>query len=214
MDIQYKKIISLFFAALSICICVICTSCSDTNVDLPTLYPRIIYLYPNDKDTPEVFLSVYSEVSSDAERLSSLKVQHAESGLSWQIQPVQILKDSKGKTYAGSNSIKMPENEAFPEGIYTVIFTDYAGNTSVSTFTLGKTALEKMPSASEKNKKYIVYDKNGNVLYISSDSNNTSDTVKALSSKYPKAKTVREYVSDIKKKAVYILPEESTGKNK
>lgn len=214
MDIQFKKIISLFFAALSICICVICTSCSDTMVDMPVLYPRIIYSYSNENDVPEAVLSVFSEVSSEAERLSSMTVRHNASGLSWNVQPVNVLNDAKGKLYAGTNNLRMPEGENFPEGLYTIIFRDYAGNTNVSTFTLEKTYLEHMPDRPESHKKYIVYDKNKNVLYISADSNDTSDTINKLSSKYPKASTMREYISDIRKKAVYVLPEEEAGRSR
>ncbi len=211
MDIQFKKIISLFFAAVSICICVIFTSCSDTMVELPTLYPRIIYSYSNETDDPDAVLSVFSEVSSDAVRLSSMTVQHNASGLSWFVKPVNVIQDSKKKQYAGSSNLKMPENQEFPEGIYTIIFRDYAGNTSVSTFNLEKTKRESIPERADTHKKYIVYDKNGSVLYISADSNDTSDTIERLSSKYQDAETMREYISDIRKKAVYILPEEPAG---
>lgn len=208
MDIQYKKIISLFFAALSICVCVVCTSCSDTMVELPTLYPKIIYTYDYPDCKPEAVLSVYSEVTSDAVRLSSMKVEHAASGLSWNVKPVTVLSDAKGKQYAGSSNLKMPEGKAFPEGLYTIIYRDYAGNTKTSTFTLENTMLENMPANAEINGKYIVYNQTKDVLYISSDTVESKDSIEKLSSKYPDAETVREYISDIRKKAVYILPEE------
>lgn len=208
MDIHYKKIISLFFAALSICVCVICTSCSDTMVELPTLYPKIIYSYDNSETAPDSVLSIYSEVKNDAVRLSSMTVEHADSGLSWYIKPVTVLSDAKGRQYAGSSNLKMPEGENFPEGLYTIIYKDYAGNTKISTFTLENTVLERMPDKAEGNGKYIVYNETKDVLYISSDTTESSDTIEKLSSKYPDAETIREYISDIRKKAVYILPEE------
>lgn len=177
-------------------------------VELPTLYPKIIYSYEFEDATPDSVLSIYSEVTSDAVRLSSMTVQHAASGLSWYIKPVDILKDSKGRQYAGCGSLKMPEGEAFPEGLYTIIFKDYAGNTSISTFSLENSTLEHMPERAVNNQKYIVYNQEKDVLYISSDTSETSDSIEKLSTKYPKAETIREYISDIRKKAVYILPEE------
>lgn len=211
MDIQFKKIISLFFAAVSICICVIFTSCSDTMVELPTLYPRVIYSYSSEEKVPDAVLSVFSEVSSEAVRLSSMTVQHNASGLSWFVQPVSVVQDSKKKQYAGSANLKMPDGQEFPEGIYTIIFRDYAGNTNVSTFTLEKTMRDTIPERPESHKKYIVYDKEGCILYISSDTNDTSDTIDRLSRKYNDAYSMREYISDIRKKAVYILPSEPAG---
>lgn len=208
MDIQLKKIISLIFAAVSICICVVCTSCSDTMVELPVLYPKIIYSYENDEAEPDSVLSIYSQVKEDAVRLSSMTVEHADSGLSWYVEPVNVLSDSKGTQYAGSSNLKMPEGQHFPEGLYTIIYKDYAGNTEISTFSLEKTALEQMPESTGTNRKYIVYNRTKDVLYISSDTPETSDSIEKLSSKYQDAETIREYISDIRKKAVYILPEQ------
>lgn len=208
MDIQYKKIISLFFAAVSICVCVICTSCSDTMVELPTLYPKIIYSYDNSESEPDSVLSIYSEVTSDAVRLSSMTVENAGSGLSWYVDPVTVLSDAKGRQYAGSSNLKMPEGEHFPEGLYTITYKDYAGNTKLATFSLENTVLENMPERNTGNCKYIVYNQTKDVLYITSDTSDSSDTIEKLSNKYPDAQTIREYISDIRKKAVYILPEE------
>lgn len=212
MDIQFKKIISLFFAAVSICICVICTSCSDTMVEMPVMYPKIIYSYSAKEAAPDAVLSIYSQVTDEAVRLSSMTVQHNASGLSWYVKPLSVMKDSRGTDYAGCSSLKMPEGEKFPTGLYTIIFKDYAGNTEIQTFTLEDTYLERMPEKAEYNRKFIVYDKSENVLYISADDAETSDTVESLSSRYPKGESVREYISDIRKKAVYILPEESLRK--
>lgn len=206
MDIQYRKIISLILAALSICICVICTSCSDTMVELPVLYPKVIYSYDSDTTEPDFVLSIYSQVKSDAVRLSSMTVQHGESGLSWYIQPVSIMTDSKGVQYAGSSNLKMPEGQHFPEGLYTIIYKDYTGNTEVSTFTLENTVLEQMPESAGVHAKFIVYNNRQDVLYISSDTNDVSDTMENLSARFADADIIREYISDIRKKAVYILP--------
>lgn len=209
MDIQFKKILSLFFAALSICICVICTSCSDIMPELQITYPRVVYLYNSEDTEPDAVLSVFSEVHSEAVRLSSMTVQHKASGLCWYVKPVDILKGVDKKEYAGCCNLKMPEGEQFPEGVYTIIFTDYAGNTSISNFTLDDSVLEKMPDKATVNKKFIVFDEDRSVLYITADSNDSSDTVEQLSKKYPEGQTVREYISDVRKKAVYVLPEES-----
>lgn len=214
MDIRFKRILTLFFATLSICMCVIFTSCSDTMVELPVLYSRIIYSYESDGADPDVTLSVFSEVSSEAVRLRSMTVQHNDSGLSWFVDPVDVIQDSKKKNYAGSGNLKMPEGQQFPEGLYTVIYRDYAGNTSVSTFSLSNTEVGNMPSRATANRKYIVYDKNGEILYVSNDSKDTDDSIEKLSSKYSKAKTMREYITDSRKKAVYILPKEAAGKKK
>lgn len=214
MDIHFKKILTFFLFVLSICICVVFTSCSDTMVEMPALYPRIIYSYESENASPDIVLSIFSEVSSDAVRLSSMTVQHNSSGLSWFVKPVTVLEDTKGKIYAGSDALKMPENEKFPEGLYTIIFRDYAGNTNLSSFKLEDTFLDHQPERAVSNKKFIVYDKNGKVIYISADKNETSDNAEKLSQKYSDADTIREYISDMRKKAVYILPEEKAGKEK
>lgn len=213
MDVQFKKIISLFFAVLSICVCVICTSCSDMMPELTVVYPKIIYSYEQADATPDAVLSVYAEVGTDAARYSSMTVQHGASHLLWEIKPVTVLSDGRGKQYAGYSSMKMPEGEQFPDGLYTIILKDYAGNTVISNFTLEQGILEKMPEKASVNRKYIVFDSERTVIYVSADRNDTSDSPEELSIRFPKAEYLREYISDLSRKTVCILPEEPVRNN-
>jgi len=69
----------------------------------------------------------------------SIALTEDDSGLSWTVGPESAMVTMKGKDrWIGTNAIAWAGDGSFPEGSYSIVFTDLAGNESLKTFELAR----------------------------------------------------------------------------
>lgn len=77
--------------------------------------------------------------SDGAGDFASIRIEHTDTSLFWELVPDTVLVRLRGKDrWTGSNNLAGPGNGPLPEGAYTITVMDLAGNESSSPFVLSR----------------------------------------------------------------------------
>ena len=195
------------FLLISIIIIFSVLSCSDATVGIAAVYPQLVYNYESKTASPTVSLSVYSEVFQ-GERIQSMTVRNTTSGMSWKVEPVDILNDDTlTRTFVGCSSLAMPGTLSFDNAVYQVIYEDFAGRTTDALFSLKAQEAGSWGNSAVTgpNVQYLLVNTNGNILYTGPYIDCFS-SVESVLRDFPDAKYYREFVLNNELNAIYLLP--------
>lgn len=155
-----------------------------------------------------------SGASHALERISSLKVEDLNEGLSWFIEnPLNF--SYNGEAWLGYGNLQVPGYLRFNKCRYKITCTDFASR-SVETFVqleydekIAATSLKNLKNSASFNnlpKNYIVlYDKDGNCLYFG-DFLQNQEEIDALCSSFEQCSYYRNFKSDENSNWGVILP--------
>lgn len=102
-------------------------SCSQNLPELNTVAGTVIYDFESEESTPDLRLGVFVDVSSDAHRAEFLKIVCFQNDFEWECNKPEKVSNGK-KQYVGYANFVMPGKDSFPQGKYTVYYTDANGN--------------------------------------------------------------------------------------
>ena len=110
-------------------------SCSDSEADVVSATASAVFDFYDAENPPSQRLAVFFQVSNEVQRTESFVVSHADSGYSWNVAKPGIF-TGMNKSYAYSVNLNAPEGESIPNGLYSVIYQDAAGNEDTITFSV------------------------------------------------------------------------------
>lgn len=98
-------------------------SCSQSMPELNFTASSVIFDYDNETDFPSARMAVFVDLSSDARRAESMKVESINTGYCWEAD--SLLKfENNDRKISGYTNFVMPNNELFPQGQYMVTYID------------------------------------------------------------------------------------------
>ena len=161
----------------------------------------------SDEQSPAVVsLSVFIQSDSEVRKIDSLTLTNVNSSLSWTSRTIELLQGKNNKFWAGYSNFKAVQGTFFPQGRYTVLIEDKAGNESESSFILNipeeikKGNLKSIRAYLSGNsvqflKNIAIYDGENNLLFLGEENENFS-TDEQFIKKYPEG---------VKKRPVYLI---------
>jgi hypothetical protein len=125
--------LSLLAGMLGVLLC----SCSRGEPEILFGFMELVY-YPGEEKPEERYtFFVLPEDDDGIENLAELQLRHDREGLGWNISSDDWVsyEDGEGKTWIGSRSIAMPENETLPRGRYRAVLINKGGERAERSFT-------------------------------------------------------------------------------
>jgi hypothetical protein len=111
-------------------------SCSRGEPDILFGFMELVY-YPGEQRPEERYtFFILPEDDDGIENLAELQLHHDRAGLRWTISSDDWVnhEDGEGKTWIGSRSIAMPENETLPRGRYRAVLINKGGERAERSF--------------------------------------------------------------------------------
>jgi hypothetical protein len=111
-------------------------SCSRGEPEILFGFMELVY-YPGEQKPEERYtFFILPEDDDGIENLAELQLHHDREGLGWNIGSEDWVsyEDGEGKTWIGSRSIAMPENETLPRGMYRAVLINKGGERAERTF--------------------------------------------------------------------------------
>jgi hypothetical protein len=112
-------------------------SCSRGEPEILFGFMELVY-YPGEQKPEERYtFFILPEDDDGIENLAELQLHHDRAGLRWNITSDDWVsyEDGEGKTWIGSRSIAMPENETLPRGSYRAVLVNKGGERAERSFT-------------------------------------------------------------------------------
>jgi hypothetical protein len=119
----------LYLSLITGMIGVLFCSCSRGEPEILFGFMELVY-YPGEQKPEERYtFFVLPEDDDGIENLAELQLRHDREGLGWNISSGDWVsyEDGEGKTWIGSRSIAMPENETLPRGRYRAVLINKGG---------------------------------------------------------------------------------------
>jgi hypothetical protein len=169
-----KRKIALFLLAWGI----VMVSCSRTEPKIAYGSLRMVYYGEAGRRGERFSFFILPENEDGIEDLADLYLYHDREGLEWHLSPEDwITFELEGKTWVGSHSIAMVEDDSLPRGQFRAVLVDKGGEKSERTFTYDapEDSQYPFPFFSVENGRYrvesgypehylICYDQEGNYL--------------------------------------------------
>lgn len=181
-------------------------SCSDSVPKINGVNQSVIMDFSDEQSPAVVSLSVFIQSDSEVRKIDSLTLTNVNSSLSWTSRTIELLQGKNNKFWAGYSNFKAVQGTFFPQGRYTVLIEDKAGNESESSFILNipeeikKGNLKSIRAYLSGNsvqflKNIAIYDGENNLLFLGEENENFS-TDEQFIKKYPES---------VKKRPVYLI---------
>lgn len=181
-------------------------SCSDSVPKINSVNQSVIMDFSDEQSPAVVSLSVFIQSDSEVRKIDSLTLTNVNSSLSWTSRTIELLQGKNNKFWAGYSNFKAVQGTFFPQGRYTVLIEDKAGNESESSFILNipeeikKGELKSIRAYLSGNsvqflKNIAIYDGENNLLFLGEENENFS-TDEQFIKKYPEG---------VKKRPVYLI---------
>jgi len=181
-------------------------SCSDSVPKINSVNQSVIMDFSDEQSPAVVSLSVFIQSDSEVRKIDSLTLTNVNSSLSWTSRTIELLQGKNNKFWAGYSNFKAVQGTFFPQGRYTVLIEDKAGNESESSFILNipeeikKGDLKSIRAYLSGNsvqflKNIAIYDDENNLLFLGEENENFS-TDEQFIKKYPEG---------VKKRPVYLV---------
>ncbi len=181
-------------------------SCSDSVPKINNVNQSVIMDFSDEQSPAVVSLSVFIQSDSEVRKIDSLTLTNVNSSLSWTSRTIELLQGKNNKFWAGYSNFKAVQGTFFPQGRYTVLIEDKAGNESESSFILNipeeikKGNLKSIRAYLSGNsvqflKNIAIYDGENNLLFLGEENENFS-TDEQFIKKYPEG---------VKKRPVYLV---------
>lgn len=181
-------------------------SCSDSVPKINNVNQSVIMDFSDEQSPAVVSLSVFIQSDSEVRKIDSLTLTNVNSSLSWTSRTIELLQGKNNKFWAGYSNFKAVQGTFFPQGRYTVLIEDKAGNESESSFILNipdeikKGNLKSIRAYLSGNsvqflKNIAIYDGENNLLFLGEENENFS-TDEQFIKKYPEG---------VKKRPVYLI---------
>ncbi len=181
-------------------------SCSDSVPKINNVNQSVIMDFSDEQAPAVVSLSVFIQSDSEVRKIDSLTLTNVNSSLSWTSRTIELLQGKNNKFWAGYSNFKAVQGTFFPQGRYTVLIEDKAGNESESSFILNipeeikKGNLKSIRAYLSGNsvqflKNIAIYDGENNLLFLGEENENFS-TDEQFIKKYPEG---------VKKRPVYLI---------
>ncbi len=199
-----SRFIKVLVSGISTVLLVLLFSCSNTDISVSGVYPRVIFAYEQNQTEPEAFLSFYGEVIGDIWRLDSLILTHKDSGFTWKTGQLDFLTGKNDDSqYAGYAAFR-PTDRTFPAGSYTATWYEKSGKHFTSEFSLSTQNYE-LPQKEDTVRNVLVEDKDRRILYAGQMTNDFLSADSILR-KYPEAVLYRKYVLKSNTRILYVYP--------
>ena len=181
-----KKIINILFILFSV---VFFGSCTNTAPSIETVSTAMLYDYSESSDEPIVKMAVFVELHSDPVRINKIDITAPDNKYMWTIEnPVSL--ENNNNVMVGTSNIMQIQNEGFPEGRYSLMYTDVAQRTTKTSFMVSElTILTKEDLKNNSKKVLVLYDKNNKLLYYG---NRNSQDIETLITQFTDAKLMYE----------------------
>lgn len=109
--------------------------CENSVPEVISVNTQLVFDFRNETNLPSYRLSVFTETSNDIRRTASIRISNKLNGYEWHIEnPVSI--NGHGRQWAGHAFLVYPNRAVFETGKYDVVYTDAAGKTSETSFTI------------------------------------------------------------------------------
>lgn len=136
MGIHFRAISRI----ISLCIVIFLVSCAQSG---PVIHTSTVKLLRVQEESGEFVerLSVFVLFEDDdgIEDFASITVRHDDTGLFWLLEADDTVVRLRGSDrWNGSSELAPPPGSVFPEGDYTIIAQDLAGNEALQTFSLSR----------------------------------------------------------------------------
>ena len=208
-----KVLKSIFLCSFSVILALFTISCSETEADVVSTSVSTVFDFADKESNPSVRLAIFLQVTNEVQRTESFTVSHEESGYSWTVAKPGIF-SGLNKNYAYSANLKAPEGAEIPTGLYSVTYTDAAGNQDEIKFSVNykkelltsnsETFREFLPNSNEN---IALYDDSGELLYMGK-AKKTWTTNAAILKDYKLADTKRICYVSGGNSVVCMMPEE------
>jgi hypothetical protein len=112
-------------------------ACSRGEPEILFGFMELVYYSGETKPEERYTFFVLPEDDDGIENLAELQLHHDREGLGWNISSDDWVsyEDGEGKTWIGSRSIAMPENEILPRGRYRAVLINKGGERAERIFT-------------------------------------------------------------------------------
>ena len=192
---------------------IILFSCSQNLPELNTVSGTVIYDFEDEEKKPDLRLGVFVDVSSDVHRAEFLKIVCMQNDFEWECnRPLKVTNEKK--QYAGYANFVMPGNDSFPQGKYTVFYTDANGNeqSCVMNISYSSDILQMSPSNAEEflkshnaSESLALFDEES-VLIFFGDKKDELRNMETVWSRYPQADYARTVWTRNNGKEMCIFP--------
>ncbi|GMO49828.1 MAG: hypothetical protein Pg6C_12860 [Treponemataceae bacterium] len=146
-------------------------SCTDSPPRIQNVRFKAVFDYSSLDEPPEYYALLFVQPEAES-RAASVTLIHTESGYIWNItEPVQLI--AGGSTWIGSPRL-IADSEAFPQGQYTVRYTDTSEREIETSVTLSYSSNLAESSAAQARsnipasfqQQIAVYDERENLLFF------------------------------------------------
>jgi hypothetical protein len=173
------KVLKYQFSLFLLCVLAgFACSCSRTEPKIAYGFMELVYYQRDEKPEERFSFFVIPEDDDGIENLGELYLYHDREGLRWLLSPEDWVRvDENGKTWIGSRSIAVPEDESLPRGQYRAVLINKSGERTERLFTFDAPRDPRYPfpfvSVSEGRyridsqypvNRFICYDQQGNIL--------------------------------------------------
>ncbi len=193
------------FFVLFLAVLIPLVSCGGIDASVTAVYPRVVFSYDaNDKNNPDVYLSVFGDITGDVWRIGSVSLSHRDSGFRWNADEVEIeygMNDDS--TYAGYSAFR-PYDVTFSAGIYTITWHEKNGRSFSTDFTLPEQN-PILPEDESVVSSILIQAADSSVLYAGPVSSDVRSP-EAISAKYPAAAVYRKYAVTNSTRSLYMYP--------
>ena len=175
---QYSSDFKKHVIFLILIISILFLSCNNTTPSIGNVSTSIIYDYSENKENPTAKIAVFVELFSDSMRIKDITITSPNNDYSWKIEEPVCFNNSNS-IMLGSSNIMPVQNENFPNGVYSLVYTDIAQRTTKVTFSV-PVLLQPTEDDLQKNTKKMcaLYDKNNNLLYYGNRNQREIDSIK------------------------------------
>lgn len=195
-------------------------SCSDNSPDVASLSAMTVIEFKDGSSLPSMRLSLFAQTLSDIQRAKSLKVVSNQTGLSWYCSDIIKFRENNKKNWAGSTKLIPLEGSLIPEGSYSVIYTDSAGEKWEGSFNVKYSAeyMDKKSSdfpdciKTSKSERIAVYSSEGKLIYFGEKKKSWTDISK-IKNDIQSAFSFRVCYYVSAENLMIIMPEEKASEN-
>lgn len=165
----------LFFSIFSSVLLLFLFSCENSVPEVVSVNALLVCDYQDEDNVPSFRLSVFAESSSDVRRAASLKITNKENGYEWRIDNPVIV-SGNNREWVGHTFIVYPNRSRIKMGTYDVTYTDAAGKTKDTSFSLSypeeifsAKAKDVSSLLGENKKEYVaIFSGDGTLIYYDS----------------------------------------------
>ena len=161
-----------FFLTILLFQALVYFSCSEEGAGISNVTGTVVFEYTDEKSYPDVYLSVFVQTESEAQRAELLKVYSPDKNLYWNIESPVVF-SGNSKSYAGYCLLRPSEGKKIECGEYRVLYRDAAGEEAETAFSVfykediltSKSAAARDKAGLTLTENVIIYDKNMNMLF-------------------------------------------------